>query len=98
MQLLFEVLAVGLHSHGQFRMARLEVLDELNAVLTAERDVHDGQIGMGGFDQLERAVDALGLRAHDQIASLVDHPRQSFAHGRMIVHDHDARPFRPNAE
>ena len=86
-----------MHQHRQFRMAHLQVLDEFNSVLATERDVHDGQIGLGGFDQLQRALNALGLGAHDQIAGLINHPRQSLAHGRMVVHHHDAPPFRRDA-
>src|SRR5690349_20974064 len=68
-------------------MHRLDVLDELEAILIRQRDVGDDKIRSARADGGHRLLGVLGFGGDRKIRLVVDQGGESLTHHGMIVHD-----------
>ncbi len=76
--------------HRDGDVAGAEVLDQLEAVGSVQREVDDGDVGLQRVDAVERRGGVGGLAADLEVGLLVDELGQAAAHDRVIVNDEDA--------
>ena len=74
------------------RPARLDVVDQLDAVLAIQGKVDDDDIRVPALDQPQGFLDMLRLAANLQVGLPADRQGKPLAHDRMVVHDHDPAP------
>jgi len=73
--------------HRQARADRLEILDQLQAVLARQRNIRQDQVRFQRINHLNRLLGVLRLAADGQIRLHIDELGQSLPHHRVIVHN-----------
>ena len=85
---LFIVRRIDEDLHG--RPARLDVVDQLDAVLAIQRKVDDDDVRVPALDQPQCFLDMLRFTTNLQVGLAADRQGKPLAHDRMVVHDHDS--------
>jgi len=75
--------------------ARCDLLEEIDAVRAAERNVDDRKVGLEGPYRVQGLPHTPGLATDLEIRLLVHEQRQTAAHEWMIVHDQYSRVALP---
>ena len=75
------------NQHRQVRVARANILEQIQAVGSVERNVHHDQVGLQFLDPAQCGAGLFGIAANGQIRLAIDQQRQPLADDRMIVDD-----------
>src|ERR1017187_10364321 len=80
----------GQHESWQFRIADFDVLDQFDAIVFAQADVHHGDVGAQLLDRLEGGMGIPRLAADLEVRFPIDPQGQPLANDRVIVHQQDS--------
>ena len=72
---------------GQARLECLHILDQLQAMLVREGDVHERKVRSGAGNKLKGLLRSLGFATGHQIWLVVNQLGQALAHHRVVIHD-----------